>query len=53
MRIILIVLIIPRLLPDIASAQSRTFYDAGGNVAGRSATDSSGSTTVYDFGEAR
>jgi hypothetical protein len=28
-----------------AQAQQRTFYDAGGNVVGRSATDSSGTTT--------
>ena len=31
-----------------ASAQQRTFYDSRGNVAGRSATDSSGAVTNYD-----
>jgi YD repeat-containing protein len=31
-----------------ASAQQRTFYDAGGKVVGRSSTDSSGTTTNYD-----
>ena len=31
-----------------ASAQQRTFYDARGNVTGRSATDSSGTVTNYD-----
>jgi hypothetical protein len=32
------------LLTGAASAQQRTFYDARGNVVGRSATDSEGST---------
>jgi hypothetical protein len=36
------------LLPASALAQSQTFYDSSGRVAGRSMTDSSGSTTVYD-----
>ena len=31
-----------------ASAQSRTYYDKGGNVTGKSATDSQGTTTFYD-----
>ena len=31
-----------------ASAQQRTFYDSRANVVGRSATDSSGTTTNYD-----
>ena len=31
-----------------ASAQQRTLYDARGNVVGRSATDSQGTTTNYD-----
>jgi YD repeat-containing protein len=33
---------------DAASAQQRTFYDARGNVVGRSATDSQGTVTTYD-----
>ena len=36
------------LLTGAASAQQRTFYDAGGKVVGRSATDSAGTTTNYD-----
>ena len=36
------------MLTGAASAQSRTFYDASGNVVGRSATDSSGTVTNYD-----
>jgi YD repeat-containing protein len=35
-------------LTAAASAQQRTFYDARGNVVGRSSTDSSGTTTNYD-----
>ena len=31
-----------------ALAQSRTFYDAGGKVVGRSLTDNSRTTTLYD-----
>ena len=31
-----------------ASAQSRTYYDKGGNVIGKSSTDSQGTTTFYD-----
>ena len=31
-----------------ATGQQRTFYDSRGNVVGRSATDSQGSTTVSD-----
>ena len=36
------------LMPTEALAQSRTFYDADGRVAGHSTTDSNGSTTFYD-----
>jgi YD repeat-containing protein len=36
------------LMTGAASAQQRTFYDSRGNVVGRSATDSGGSTTNYD-----
>ena len=36
------------MMTGAASAQQRTFYDAGGKVVGRSATDSSGTTTNYD-----
>ena len=35
-------------LASEASAQSRTYYDKGGNVTGKSATDSQGTTTFYD-----
>ena len=31
-----------------ASAQTRTYYDKGGNVTGKSSTDSQGTTTFYD-----
>jgi YD repeat-containing protein len=47
---IMLVLLTLALMTGAAPAQQRTFYDAGGNVAGRSATDSQGSTTVYDAG---
>ncbi len=36
------------LMTSAASAQQRTFYDSRGNVVGRSATDSQGTTTSYD-----
>jgi hypothetical protein len=39
------------MMTGAASAQQRTFYDAGGKVVGRSATDSSGTTTNYDARE--
>jgi YD repeat-containing protein len=35
-------------LTGAASAQQRTIYDSRGNVVGRAATDSQGSTTNYD-----
>jgi len=35
-------------LPAASAQLQRTFYDAGGNVVGRSSTDSQGSTTNYD-----
>jgi YD repeat-containing protein len=35
-------------LTGSASAQQRTFYDARGNVVGRSSTNSQGTTTNYD-----
>ena len=31
-----------------ASAQSHTYYDKGGNVTGKSSTDSQDTTTFYD-----
>ena len=37
--------------PDLSrgtTGQQRTFYDSRGNVVGRSATDSQGTTTNYD-----
>ena len=36
------------MMTGAASAQQRTYYDAGGKVVGRSATDSSGTVTNYD-----
>jgi YD repeat-containing protein len=36
------------LTTGAASAQQRTYYDSRGNVVGRSAADSQGSTTTYD-----
>jgi len=36
------------LTTGAASAQQRTIYNAGGNVVGRSATDSSGAVKNYD-----
>ena len=33
-----------------ASAQSRQYYDGSGRSAGRSSTDSQGTTTFYDAG---
>ena len=36
------------IMTGAASAQQRTFYDARGNVVGRSATDSSGAVMNYD-----
>ena len=36
------------LMTGAASAEQRTFYDARGNVVGRSATNSAGTTTNYD-----
>ena len=46
---ILLALLTLAMMTGAASAQlQRTFYDAGGNVVGRSSTDSQGSTTNYD-----
>ena len=36
------------MMTGAASAQQRTFYDSSGKVVGRSASDSSGTTTNYD-----
>jgi YD repeat-containing protein len=36
------------LFASPVAAQQRTFYDAGGKVIARSATDSQGATTTYD-----
>ena len=35
-------------MTGVVSAQRRTFYDAGGNVVGRSTIGSSGTVTTYD-----
>jgi YD repeat-containing protein len=46
---ILLTLLTLAMMTGAASAQlQRTFFDAGGNVVGRSSTDSQGSTTNYD-----
>ena len=45
---ILLALLTLAVMTGAASAQQRTIYDAGGNVVGRSSTDSSGTTTNYD-----
>ena len=45
---ILLTLLTLAMMTIAASAQQRTFYDAGGNVVGRSSTDSSGTVTNYD-----
>jgi YD repeat-containing protein len=45
---ILLALLTLATMTGAASAQQRTFYDSRGNVVGRSATDSQGSTTSYD-----
>jgi YD repeat-containing protein len=45
---ILLALLTLALMTGAASAQQRTLYDASGGTAGRSATDSSGTTTNYD-----
>ena len=41
-------LLVLAMTTGAALAQSRTFYDARGNVVGRSATDSQGTVTTYD-----
>jgi YD repeat-containing protein len=45
---ILLLLLTLAVMTGATSAQQRTLYDAGGNVVGRSATDSQGSTMNYD-----
>ena len=46
---VLLLLLTLATMTAAASAQTqRTFYDASGNVVGRSATDSSGTVTNYD-----
>jgi YD repeat-containing protein len=47
-KMIPLALLVLAITSDAATAQSRTFYDARGNVVGRSATDSSGTVTNYD-----
>jgi YD repeat-containing protein len=44
----LLVLLTLAMMTDAASAQQRAYYDAGGRVLGRSATDSSGTVANYD-----
>ena len=45
---ILLALLALALMIGAASAQQRTLRDSRGNVVGRSATDSQGTTTNYD-----
>ena len=45
---ILLALLTLAMMTGAASAQQRTIYDSRGNVVGRSATDSQGTTTTYD-----
>jgi YD repeat-containing protein len=45
---ILLALLTLAMMTGAASPQQRTFYDSAGKVAGRSATDSQGTTTNYD-----
>jgi YD repeat-containing protein len=45
---LLLALLTFAMMTGAASAQQRTFYDAGGKVVGRSSTDSSGAVTNYD-----
>jgi YD repeat-containing protein len=45
---ILLLLLTLAMMTGAAMAEQRTFFDAGGNVVGRSATDSQGTTTNYD-----
>jgi YD repeat-containing protein len=45
---ILLALLALATTTNAVSAQQRTLYDARGNVVGRSATDSGGTTTNYD-----
>jgi hypothetical protein len=44
----LLTLLALAMMTAAASAKQRTLYDASGKVVGRSATDSSGTTTNYD-----
>jgi YD repeat-containing protein len=45
---ILLTLLTLAMMTGAAPAQQRTFYDSRGNVVGRSATNSGGTTTNYD-----
>jgi hypothetical protein len=45
-KTILLVLLTLAMLTEAASAEQRTFCDAGGTVVGRSAIDSSGTVTT-------
>ena len=44
----LLALLTLTLTTGAASAEQRTFYDARGNVIGRTSTDSGGATTLHD-----
>jgi YD repeat-containing protein len=48
MKSLMIVITVLVAMTGAALAQRRTFYDARGNVVGRSTTDSSGKVTTYD-----
>ena len=47
-KMIPLALLVLAMTTGAALAQQRTFYDARGNVVGRSATDSQGTVTTYD-----
>jgi len=49
----LLALLTLAMMTGAASAEQRTFYDASGNVVGRSVTNSSGTTTNYDCARPR
>jgi YD repeat-containing protein len=47
-KMIPLALLVLAMTTGAALAPQRTFYDARGNVVGRSATDSQDTTTTYD-----
>jgi YD repeat-containing protein len=47
-KMIPLLLLVLAMATGAASAEQRTLYNARGNVVGRSAADSQGTTTIYD-----